>query len=69
MKTMLITFFNMKGTVHYEFIVQSQTVNQVYYVEILKRCIEKGLNFGPHDNAPANKAHSVKQFLAKKIDY
>jgi len=33
------------GIVHFEFIAQSQAVN--YYVEILKVCIEKGLNFGP----------------------
>jgi len=36
MKTVLITFFNINGIVHFEFIPQSQTVNQAYYVEILK---------------------------------
>jgi hypothetical protein len=43
MKTMLITFFNMKGTVHFEFIPQGQKVNQAYYayVEILKLCVDK----------------------------
>jgi hypothetical protein len=35
METMLIAFFNIKGTVHFEFIPQSQTVNKTYYVEIL----------------------------------
>jgi hypothetical protein len=49
MKTMLITFFDIKGIIHFEFIPQGQTVNRAYYMEILKRllmlCIEKGLNF------------------------
>jgi len=47
MKAILITFFNIKCIVHFEFISQGQTVNQASYVEMLKLCIEKGLNFGP----------------------
>jgi hypothetical protein len=35
MKTVLITFFDIKGTVHFEFIPQGQRVNKAYYVEIL----------------------------------
>jgi hypothetical protein len=34
---MLITFFVIKGTVHSEFIPHGQTINQAYYVEILKQ--------------------------------
>jgi hypothetical protein len=51
MKAMLITFFDIKVTVHFEFIPQGQTVNQAYYVEILKwtrgAVHRKDLNFGP----------------------
>jgi len=36
MKTILITFFDIKCNVHFEFIPQRQTVNEAYYVEILK---------------------------------
>jgi hypothetical protein len=31
---MLNTFFDIKGTVHFDFIPQGQTVKQAYYVEI-----------------------------------
>jgi hypothetical protein len=50
-KTVLITFFDIKGIVHFEFIPQGQNVNQAHYVEILKRLYQavprKGLIFGP----------------------
>jgi hypothetical protein len=73
---MIITFFNINGTVHFEFIPQSQAVNQTYYVKILKRIHQAVHRKRPelwpsdwilhHDNAPAQKALSVKQFLAQK---
>jgi hypothetical protein len=76
MKTMLITFFHGKAIVHFEFIPQGQTVNQAYYMEILKRLREavgrKRLKLWTngwilrHDTAPAHKVLSVKQFLAQK---
>jgi hypothetical protein len=40
MKKMAIVFFNIKGTVHFKFFPQGQTVNQAYYVAILKRLRE-----------------------------
>jgi hypothetical protein len=63
---MLITFFDMKGAVHFQFISQDQTVVQTYYVEILKRLREAVHRKIPelwpgdwifhHENAPAHKA-------------
>jgi hypothetical protein len=76
MKIMLIIFFDIKATVHLEFIPQGQTVNRAYYAEILKWLHEavcrKRHKLWPNwilydDNAPAHKALSVKQFLAQKF--
>jgi hypothetical protein len=39
-KTMLITFFDIKSIAHFEFTTHGQIVNQPYYVEILKRLRE-----------------------------
>jgi len=36
-KVMLIVFFDMEGIVHYEYIPQGQTVNQQFYLQVLKR--------------------------------
>jgi hypothetical protein len=61
---------------YYEFILQGHTLDQGHYVEILKRLHEavrrKILKIWRrdwilhHDNAPAHKPLSVKQFLAQK---
>jgi hypothetical protein len=68
-KKMLITFFDIKDIVHFEFIPQGQTFNQAYYVDIYKllreavrrKRPELWLNdwFLRHSNAPAHKAFSV----------
>ena len=63
--------------VHYEFVPTGQTVNQVYYLEVLIRLREKVRRKRPelfannswilhHDNAPAHKALSMREFLATK---
>jgi len=38
---MLLTFFDIRRIVHYEFVPTGQTVNQVYYLEVLERLHEK----------------------------
>jgi len=64
--------------VHYEFVpTTGKTVNQVYYLEVLKRLREKVRRKRPelsannswilhHNNAPAHTALSVREFLATK---
>jgi hypothetical protein len=75
-KILLITSFDVKATVHFTFIAKGQTVNPAYYVEILKRlreAVRRKMSerlhndwILHHDNAPAQKALSVKHFLAQK---
>ena len=62
---------DIRGIVHYEFVPTGQTVNQVYYLGVLKRLREKFRRKRPdifannswilhHDNAPAHTALSVR---------
>jgi len=73
----LLTFFDIKGSVHYEFVPTGQTVNQVYYLEVLERLREKVRRKRPeifannswilhYYNAPAHTALPVREFLATK---
>ncbi|UYV68612.1 hypothetical protein LAZ67_6000220 [Cordylochernes scorpioides] len=40
LKCLLITFFDVKGLVHYEFVPEGQTINQHYYLDVLRRLRE-----------------------------
>nr|CAI5835909.1 unnamed protein product [Callosobruchus analis] len=64
------------GVVHAEFVPSGQTVNQQFYLDVLKRLREKirkkradlwrtGDWFFHHDNEPAHTALSIRQFLTK----
>jgi hypothetical protein len=66
----LITFFNIGGIVHFEFIPQDQTVNQAYYVEEILKWLHEAVHrrrpellpnecFLHHDIAPVHKALST----------
>jgi histone-lysine N-methyltransferase SETMAR len=74
-KTMLVCFFDHRGTVPYEFIAQGQTVNQECYLKVLTRLQDSVRRKRPglwpdkwilqHDNAPAHDALGFLEFLAK----
>ena len=74
-KTMLIVFFDVRGIVHREFVPPGQTVNQEFYLEVLRRLRENvwrkcpelwrsGNWFLHHDNAAAHTALSVTRYSA-----
>jgi len=74
---MLLTFYDIRGIVHYGFVPTRQTVNQVYSLYVLERLREKVRRKRPelfasnswilhHDNAPAHTALSVREFLPTK---
>jgi len=75
---MLIVFFDMEAIVHYEYVPQGQTVNQQFYLQVLKRlklavCRKRpqkrvaGAWALHHENAPAQTAHSIQVFLASPV--
>ena len=74
-ETTFIVFFDVQGIVHQKFVPPGQTVNQEFYLEVLRRlrknvrrkCPElwrSGSLFLHHDNAPPHTALSVTWYLA-----
>ena len=75
-KVLLPVFFYASGVVHHEYLPEGFTVNQTYYIEVLKRLRDaiqrkrpelwrSGDWFFHHDNAPAHSALRIYEFLAK----
>jgi len=73
---MIITFFDIKGIVHKEFVPTGRTVNSRFDCDILWRLREKVRRHRPqlwreetwllyHDNAPSHTSILTHQFLAK----
>ena len=73
-KSMLIVFYDMRGIIHREFVPQGQTVNQDYYICVLRRLREdirrkrpemweSGDWYLQHDNAPPHVAGRVREYL------
>ena len=76
-KAMMIVFFDIRGVIYIDWVPEGQTVNQVYYKNVLTNLRECVRQRRPdmwknaswilhHDNATAHNALSVKRYLAKK---
>jgi hypothetical protein len=74
---MLITFFGKQGVIHKEFVPEGQTVNSLFYVDVIGRLLKRisrvrpqfraqGSWFLLHDNAPSHSALVVKTFVGKQ---
>jgi len=75
-KTMLMAFFDIDGLVHHEYVPRGQTVNKEFYKTVLQRPHDAVRRHRPekwhsgnwilhHDNAPAHRAVTTNEFLAK----
>jgi hypothetical protein len=48
-KSMIITFHNIKGIVQWEFVLAGQIVNSTYYCNILWQCMKMCEDFAPNN--------------------
>jgi hypothetical protein len=74
---MLICFFDIRGVIHFESVPEGTTVDQTFYMEVLKRLIDavrrkRGESWRVrqlilhHDNALAHSSLRMMQYLAGK---
>ncbi|UYV78256.1 hypothetical protein LAZ67_16000691 [Cordylochernes scorpioides] len=75
-KVLLTVFFDCRGVVHHEFLPQGRTVNEEYYLQVMRNLREAIRQKRPdlwknknwllhHDNSPAHTSLLVRDFLAK----
>ena len=75
-KTMLIVFFDIDGLVHHQYVPRGKTVNKEFYTTVLQRLRDAVWRHRPekwcsgnwilhHDNAPAPRAVTTNEFMAK----
>jgi len=75
-KTMLMAFFDINGLVHHKYVSREQTVYKKFYKTALQRLRDAVRRHRPekwrfgnwillHDNAPAQRAVTTNEFLAK----
>lgn len=75
-KAMMIVFFYIRAIIYIDWVPEGQTVNQIYYKNVLNTLRERVRRRGPdmwknaswilhQDNAPTHTALSVKKYLAK----
>jgi [histone H3]-lysine36 N-dimethyltransferase SETMAR len=76
-KTMLLAFFDAKGIIHKEFLPPGQTVNGIFYKQVMERLLHRMSRVRSdmyhtqnwqllHDNAPCHTSVLVKDFLASQ---
>jgi hypothetical protein len=77
---MLIIFFDIMGIVYKEFVLASQTVNSIYYCDVLRRLHENVRRLRPelwqqknwvlhHDNAPSHTSFYHHEIFDQKQHY
>jgi len=77
LKIILAIFFDWQGIIHKEFVPDDETINAVYYKDVMESFLniirrvrpgmcDSGDWFLLHDNAPSHNATIVKQFLAQQ---
>jgi hypothetical protein len=66
-KTMLICFFNIRVIIHFEFVPEGTTVNHTFYMEVLKRFVERSLiDSSPQQHAGMFFTSNVAVFSKKR---